>query len=624
MGIFQKLLFCIFLIFSLSQTQNLKIYQIDVNTGDAALIVSPTNKYILIDAGHIIGSYGDTVLTLLQNLGITHLDHIITSHHHEDHIGGIPRVIYGLSGNGQNDSILGYCYDRGDTYTTTTFLNYRNAAGTKRRTINPGDTLNLGDGAFIFCVVRNGKYINGDSVIPNSGENYRSVGLVLQYGRFRFFTGGDLIGYNVTGERDVETKLAPLVKKVDLIKVSHHGSRNSSNPTFLDSLRPKAALISQGTIPTNNGHPHQEALDRLVARNIYIYQLNDNPSGGIIPNGQGQILNRTAVVSVNHASFLVNNDEYILDGVIRDGACLEIISPHDTITEGSIVNPRAIIKNLGNEKEAFKVRFKIGNVYQRTQTIYGLQPNDTMTVYFDTTWYAIRGNYQISCSTEVFGDTNHLNDKQTSNITVAFYDNAVEQILNPANSTIFYYNEIINPCVIIRDNSAYCYPTSVKIYCQIRNINSIVYSDSIEHISLPGEIDTFNFQPFFIPNINEGSYICSVWVRRENDLIAANNFLTTQFSILDPAGITEQERPLSDKFNNQFKEVVFKIYNANGQLLKSLIVDNLNKSINYQTLLYLSNNLKPGIYFLQSVATSIIDNKKIVSRQKLVVLSTNR
>ncbi len=623
MGIFQKLLFCIFLIFSLSQTQNLKIYQIDVNTGDAALIVSPTNKYILIDAGHIVGSYGDTVLALLQNLGITHLDHIITSHHHEDHIGGIPRVIYGLSGNGQNDSILGYCYDRGDTYTTTTFLNYRNAAGTKRRTINPGDTLNLGGGAFMFCVVRNGKYINGDSVIPSSGENYRSVGLVLQYGRFRFFTGGDLIGYNVTGERDVETKLAPLVKKVDLIKVSHHGSRNSSNPTFLDSLRPKAALISQGIIPTNNGHPHQEALDRLAARNIYIYQLNDNPSGGIIPNGQGQILNRTAVVSVNHASFLVNNDEYILDGVIRDGACLEIISPRDTVTEGSNVNPRAIIKNFGNEQEAFKVRFKIGNVYQRTQTIYGLQPNDTMTVCFDTTWYAIRGNYQISCSTEVLGDTDHLNDKQTGSVTVAFYDNTIEQILNPANNAIFYYNQNIYPSAIIRDNSAYCYPTSIKIFCQIKNINSIVYSDSIDHLSRPGSIDTVYFQPFYVPNTYEGTHICSVWVRRENDLIPTNNFLTTQFSILDPAGITNQEKPSYDKFNDRFKEVVFKIYNANGQLLKSLTVTNPNKSINYKAL-YLLTNLKPGIYFVQSIAISIIDNKKTVSRRKLVVLSTNR
>jgi len=306
------LLFFISTSFICAQAQ-LKIYQIDVNTGDAALIVSPTNKYILIDAGDDRHSYGDTVLRFLQNLGITHLDNIIVSHYHEDHIGGMPRVIYGLSGSGHNDSILGWCYDRGDTYTTSMFINYKNAVGSKRRTIGLGETLDLGGGAFMFCVVRNGKVMNGDSVLPNSGENYRSLVWILKYGLFKFYTGGDLVGANVSGERDVETKAAPVIRNVHVIKVNHHGSGNSSNNLFLDSLRPAAAIISQGTDPVNNNHPHQEALDRLAAHNAYIYQMNNNPTGGTIPAGHGRRLNTTVIVSVYNTYYTINGDTYTIN-----------------------------------------------------------------------------------------------------------------------------------------------------------------------------------------------------------------------------------------------------------------------------------------------------------------------
>ncbi|MDW7988406.1 MAG: MBL fold metallo-hydrolase, partial [candidate division WOR-3 bacterium] len=189
-------------------SQDLRIYQIDVDQGDAALVISPTGKCVLIDAGDDRGNYGDTVLSFLRLLGITHLDHIIISHYHQDHIGGVPRVVNGISGGSGNDSLLGWCYDRGDTYTTQAFINYRNAVGNKRRTVVLGETIDLGGGAYMYCVAKNGKLVSGDSVLPNSGENYRSLVWILEYGRFRFFTGGDLVGANVSGERDVETRVA--------------------------------------------------------------------------------------------------------------------------------------------------------------------------------------------------------------------------------------------------------------------------------------------------------------------------------------------------------------------------------------------------------------------------------
>ncbi|MEO0083061.1 MAG: MBL fold metallo-hydrolase [candidate division WOR-3 bacterium] len=583
------------------KNQPLRIYQIDVNTGDAALIVSPTNKYVLIDAGDDRYNYGDTVLRFLRTLGITHLDYLIVSHYHEDHIGGVPWVIYGLSGFGSNDSILNYCYDRGDTYTTSMYLNYVNAVGTKRRTVALGETLDLGGGVLMICVAKNGKVLSGDSVLPNSGENYRSLAWVLKYGLFKFFTGGDLVGYNVTGERDVETILAPVVRKVDVMKVNHHGSRNSSNNIFLDSLRPKAAVISQGTHPVNNNHPHQEAIDRLVAHNTYIYQMNDNPTGGTIPNGYGRILNTTATITVNQASFIINGDEYLLDGAVRDGACLAIIVPKDTIVAGTIINPKALIKNLGNMTESFRIRCRIDNAYNYTQIIYGLAPNDTITVTFDTAWYPISGCYQVICSTEVFGDTNCSNDKQTMTLVVAFYDSELAGILEPMPFSQFYLGDTLIPKAIVKDNSAYAYPCSVKIFCLIRN-NNIIYFDSLERYSTPQTTDTIIFSPLVISGLEQGVYQCSMWVRRENDLVTTNDYQSVIFSILDPNSITEEK---ISPIINPHPGLIISMYDVSGRIVKTITTNNFRVSNIW------FNNILPGVYFLQ------IDGKHT---KKLIIL----
>ncbi len=302
-------------IFSIISAQPLKIYCIDVDQGSSTLIVSPANKYILIDAGdYETGyNYGDTVLRLIRNLGITHLDYTLATHYHADHIGGMPTVIYGLSGSGHNDSILHYCYDRADTYTTTQYIYYKNAVAGKRRTIGIGETIDLGGGAFMFCVVRNGRTLLGDTVIP-SDENDRCIGMVLKYGSFKLSIDGDLAGYNSGGYRDLETKIAPIVRNVNVLIVNHHGSRYSTNNVFLDSLRPQAATISMGVYPPNTyGFPKQEVINRLVNHNTYIYQMNNNSTGGTIPSGHGRILNTTAAITVYNTYYTINGDSYTLN-----------------------------------------------------------------------------------------------------------------------------------------------------------------------------------------------------------------------------------------------------------------------------------------------------------------------
>ncbi|MEO0083059.1 MAG: T9SS type A sorting domain-containing protein [candidate division WOR-3 bacterium] len=529
-------LFVLILDFSSLWAQNpLKIYCIDVNQGSSTLIVSPANKTVLIDAGEVIGNYGDSVYRFIKSLGITHLNYTVATHYHSDHIGGFPVVICSLSGGANNDSILNYCYDRGDidTFSSIPFFNYRNVVGAKRRTIGLGETINLGGGVILICVVKNGKVVNNDSVIPlpanSDNENYRSIGFVLKYGFFELWIGGDLTGPG--GERDVETKVSVVTGDVDIYIANHHGSRYSSSSTFLDSLRPERAIISQGTVPNNYGHPHQEAINRLVARNCYIYQLNENPAGGtfLVPDS-GRILNTTAEITVNNWQYFVNGDTYYIDGVRRDGEVLSIIAPKDTIAEGTIITPQVKIKNSGNIIESFPVRLKIGSVYNKTKTISNLAPNDSIIVSFDTTWFATRGNYQVKCSTEVLRDTNKSNDCKIANLTVAFYDAELKDIITPTINDTFYTNESIAPKVVIKDNSEYSSPTFCKVYCQLKGVIPI-YFDSVLQLFSPGNIDTITFRKISLAGINDGVYKCSTWVVRNNDLVPSNNVKSALFFI---------------------------------------------------------------------------------------------
>ncbi len=93
------------------------------------------------------------------------------------------------------------------------------------------------------------------------------------YPVFTYFTGGDLTGHDDRDAIDLETPVAGLVGHVDAMKVNHHGSRSSTNPTFISTLSPVCVFISLGR---NNSyeHPAPEVISRLqhVPTIRWIYQ----------------------------------------------------------------------------------------------------------------------------------------------------------------------------------------------------------------------------------------------------------------------------------------------------------------------------------------------------------------
>lgn len=234
-----------------ARAQQVRIVHIDVGQGDATLIVGPT-KTLLFDGG--LNGSGSEIRSVLDSLGITSLDYFVAGHYHADHIGGIDELING----GIPINIASY--DRGGSYSSQTFTGYVNAVGARRTTITLNQQIDLGGGCILTCVAVNGVTNHGN--VSMTGENDRSVALVLRYGTFDYFIASDLSGGG-SSTADVESVIASDIGDVDVLHVGHHGSTTSTNQTLVDTLKPEQAVISCGD-GNSYGHPTQTVLDRLA------------------------------------------------------------------------------------------------------------------------------------------------------------------------------------------------------------------------------------------------------------------------------------------------------------------------------------------------------------------------
>src|SRR5438093_751660 len=91
---------------SVSWAQNLRIYHIDVEQGAATLFVSPGGKTLLVDSGR--NGHGSRIKAVMDQAGVTRIDHFVNTHYHEDHYGGIDELPRDLN------VAIGAAYDRGD------------------------------------------------------------------------------------------------------------------------------------------------------------------------------------------------------------------------------------------------------------------------------------------------------------------------------------------------------------------------------------------------------------------------------------------------------------------------------------------------------------------------------
>ena len=235
-----------------AQSGNLEIYWIDVEGGAATLTVSPSGESMLVDTGYPVGDRdAKRIYETARHAGLTRIDSVVTSHFHGDHVGGLAALAKMIP--------IGRFFDHGDTVDQRDrerFENYKIVAAGKRTIVKPGDEIPMrglqalvvaSDGKVLERVVNGGGpnplCANAERKASAGGENQRTVGVLLTYGKFTFLNLIDL-----DWERDMAMACPNnLFGKVTMYQTSRHGGFDGAGaPAFLGAIQPQVVVANNG------------------------------------------------------------------------------------------------------------------------------------------------------------------------------------------------------------------------------------------------------------------------------------------------------------------------------------------------------------------------------------------
>lgn len=232
------------------QASNLVVHFIDVGQGDSILIQTSTGATVLVDAGDTKAGR-DVVVPYLRKLGIRHLDMVVMTHPHFDHIGGLIPVIETYS--------VGQVLADGQIHTTRTYEDLLRLILEKEipfRLARAGGELTISGLDEVLILNPTEPLLKG--------LNNNSVVLWIRYGQVALLFTGDI-------EAEAEARILAEGKlpKAEVLKVAHHGSSTSTTPAFLRAVSPKEAIISLGAGNTYS-HPHARTLQSLDKAKIRV------------------------------------------------------------------------------------------------------------------------------------------------------------------------------------------------------------------------------------------------------------------------------------------------------------------------------------------------------------------
>ena len=240
----------------LARTDLLHIILVDVEKGDATLIICPEaddgqRDLVLIDAA--MKNDADRIKGLITSNGFDHsakpITRLIITHQDLDHMASIELMA----------PLVSKIYDNGPLHQHDFYQKEADKAAYNRETMKLSYVEQLSGGVSLECVAVNNATDNEPNrsiAMSKKDKNDNSIALILSYFEFDYFTGGDL-----TFEPE-ESLARGNLKNCDVYHVNHHGSsKTSSGLEFVKKLDPEVSVVSNGT---QFGHPTSIVANRLI------------------------------------------------------------------------------------------------------------------------------------------------------------------------------------------------------------------------------------------------------------------------------------------------------------------------------------------------------------------------
>ena len=221
------------------------IYYIDVSQGDSSLVVTKNNKSILIDTGgNNYDIMNSKMIPFFKSIGLKKIDYLILSHGDFDHIG----YSFDLINNYKVKNVIFNCGDFNN-------LELKLIDLLSSKNINYDVCINeLNVDGYIFYFLQTKNYDN---------ENDNSNVIYVDINSYKLLFMADA---SITTEKEIMNKYN--ISNIDILKVGHHGSKTSSNKSFINYINPTYSIISVGK-DNRYGHPNKEVLYNLKDSKIY-------------------------------------------------------------------------------------------------------------------------------------------------------------------------------------------------------------------------------------------------------------------------------------------------------------------------------------------------------------------
>jgi len=248
----------------------LELVFFDVGQGDACLIRFPAGDNIVVDTGVKIDDFTAAqshILPYFMRNGIRRISRIILSHNHADHTGGCQTILKECT---VDEIVIGDTSFVPGNKSLCSEMNDRNNV---LKQVAGCDKIVLGKNKYLFI-------LNPMFLSDKLSEDNKSLVILLVYGRNKILFTGD-----ISKESEELLLCWGEVLKSDVMKVPHHGSKNSSTQSFVDKVKPGFAVISVGEFNPYN-HPSNEVMERYGKYNTRI--LRTDKEGAIVFRCDGE------------------------------------------------------------------------------------------------------------------------------------------------------------------------------------------------------------------------------------------------------------------------------------------------------------------------------------------------
>lgn len=234
---------------------------LDVGQGDSTLVLCD-DESMLIDGGD--AGKSNLIFSYLKKNELDHLDYIVATHTHADHISGLAGAL--------NYATVGNALCNTSEASTDGFANYVKFLAKQEKEItvpSVGDSFSLGSATV--------QVLAGHS--DNADENNNCLVLKITYASTSFLFMAD-------AETDEESSLlnADCNLNCTVLKVAHHGSSSSTSDAFLDAATPEYAVISVGK-ENRYQHPAEAVLERIKTHDIKLFRTDLQGDITCISNG---------------------------------------------------------------------------------------------------------------------------------------------------------------------------------------------------------------------------------------------------------------------------------------------------------------------------------------------------